>query len=81
MNRGWDYELSPPKPAMTSLRISIVCLAGAALAGCLGLVPGDLWLAPSERIQWLLRVLCVVGLVGFAISFMVGLDRRSLVKS
>ncbi|MEM8710532.1 MAG: hypothetical protein AAGG01_06240 [Planctomycetota bacterium] len=66
---------------MTSLRISIVCLAGAALAGGLGLIPGDLWLAPPAQVQWLLRLVCLGGLIGFAISFMVGLDRRSLVKS
>ena len=66
---------------MNSLRFSITCLVVAALAGGFSFLPDDLWLSLPGAWDGALRILCVAGLVGFAVTFMVSLDRQSLVKS
>ncbi len=66
---------------MNSLRLSIACLTLAALAGGLSFLPQDFWFSAPDAWNGALRGLCLAGLLGFAITFMVSLDRRSLVKS
>lgn len=66
---------------MNSLRFSIICLVVAALAGGLSFLPEDLWLSLPDAWDGALRILCVTGLIGFAVTFMVSLDRQALVKS
>lgn len=66
---------------MNSLRLSAICLVVAALAGGLSFLPEGLWLTLPGAWDGPLRIVCVSGLLGFAVAFMVSLDRQSLVKS
>ncbi|QDV09925.1 hypothetical protein Poly30_54860 [Planctomycetes bacterium Poly30] len=66
---------------MKSLRISLACLAVATLAGGLSFLPENLWWSLPNAWDGALRIVCVTGLLGFAVAFMVSLDRQSLVKS
>lgn len=60
---------------MTSLRISFVCLTLAIASGGLSLLPEGFSITLPETWDGALRGLCVAALVGFAVSFMVGLAR------
>lgn len=60
---------------MTSLRISFVCLSLAIASGGLSLLPSDLSVTLPETWDGALRGLCIAALIGFAVSFMVGLAR------
>lgn len=58
---------------MSALRLSAVFLAVATVTGGAGLGLPDGW-------DGVPRALCVVALVGFVVSFLVGLDRSALVR-
>lgn len=60
---------------MKSLRISFVCLSLAIASGGLSLLPRDLLTNLPETWDGALRGLCIAALVGFAVSFMMGLAR------
>lgn len=72
---------SHPHLSMNPLRTCIASLGVAALAGSLSLVPEDFWISVPTSWDGALRGLCIAGLVAFAITFIISLDRRSLVKS
>ena len=58
---------------MSALRLSAIFLAVAALAGGAGIGLPELW-------SGTLRALCLGALVAFVVSFLVGLDKSSLVR-
>ena len=60
---------------MTPLRISFVCLTVAAAAGGASFFPSDFLSALPQTWSGILRGLCILALLGFAVSFMVGLAR------
>jgi len=60
---------------MTPLRISFACLTLAIASGGVSFLPSDLWVALPETWDGALRGLCIAALLGFAVSFMVGLGQ------
>ena len=58
---------------MRALRLSAIFLAVAAVAGGAGLGLPDGW-------DGVPRALCVLALVGFVVTFLIGLDRSALVR-
>lgn len=58
---------------MRALRLSTVFLAVAAVAGGAGMGLPDGW-------DGLPRALCLAALIGFVVTFLIGLDRSALVR-